>query len=314
MSRKTLTGLRPQAYEHPLDSAALDVLQDTGGFDTLVRMLNEWGFERIVRVQLTGSNICVTADNFPEIHEKVHEAGAILDLPLLPDIYISGGGEINAFTVGVEKPIMVLTCGAIDQLSDDELLFVIGHELGHIKSSHVLYYQIAQFVPVIGQIIGGVTFGIGELFSAGIQAALLNWKRTSEFTCDRAGLLAVQDANVAISAMMKIAGLPHKYHASVNTEDFIAQARKFEALDTDTLSWIAKGLSIMDQSHPWTVMRAKEILTWVDSGDYEKVLNTPYEHLALHRFCSQCGNAIAGTPLFCSGCGTRLGGAVPAGH
>ena len=306
MERKRLIGLRPQTYEHPWDKKALDALQSSKSFAALVAKLNEWGFERILRVQLTGSNLRVTADNFPEIHEKVEQAGAILDLPSMPEIYLAAGGDINAFTAGVKRPIVVLTSAAVDLLTEDELFFVIAHELGHIKSGHVLYYQIAQFVPVLGEVVGAATLGISNLFSTGLEAALLNWKRTSEFTADRAGLLACQDVNVAISAMMKIAGLPIKYHGSINTEDFIAQAREFESMDTDTLSWLAKGLSIMGQSHPWTVMRANQFLTWIDAGEYERVLTAPPETPQLRRFCAQCGSALAATAAFCTTCGARV--------
>jgi len=306
MDRKRLPGLRPQSYEHPWDSKALDALQRTTGFAKLVAQLNEWGFEPILRVQLTGSNLRVTPDNFPELYEKVAEARAILDVPVMPEVYIAAGGEINAFTAGVHRPIVVLTSGAVDLLTDEELFFVIAHELGHVKSGHVLYYQIAQFLPVIGEVIGAATLGVSNFFSTGLEAALLNWKRTSEFTADRAGLLACQDAGVAITAMMKIAGLPLKYHASVNPEDFIAQARAFEALDSDKLSWIAKGLSIMGQSHPWTVMRANQFLKWIDAGDYEKVLNAPPPAQEVRRFCTQCGTALAATAAFCSACGTPV--------
>jgi Zn-dependent protease with chaperone function len=314
MARKILTGLRPQSYEHPWDKKALDALQSSKSFAALVAKLNEWGFERILRVQLTGSNLRVTPDNFPEVHDKVREAAAILDLPMTPEIYIAAGGDINAFTAGVRKPVVVLTSAAVDLLTDDELFFVIAHEVGHIKSGHVLYYQIAQFVPVLGEIVGAATLGISNLFSTGLEAALLNWKRTSEFTADRAGLLACQDVNVAIGAMMKIAGLPLRYHSSANTEDFIAQARDFEALDTDTLSWIAKGLSIMGQSHPWTVMRANQFLTWIDAGEYEKLLTAPPEQPQLMRFCSHCGASLTVTAVFCTGCGTRAIVAAPAAN
>jgi Peptidase family M48 len=309
MVRKRLTGLRPQAYEHPLDAKALDKLQGHSGLETLVRKLNEWGYERILRVQLTGSNLRVTGDNFPKIHEQVHEAATILDVSKIPDIYITAGG-LNAFTAGVERPILVLTSSAVDCLGEDELFFVIAHELGHVKSAHVLYSDIAEFIPVIGDIIGGMTLGFGEFFSAGLQLALLNWKRMSEFTADRAGLLACQDVNVAISAMIKIAGLPCRYYDSINTEDFIAQARDFEALDTDKLNWIAKGLSVMGQSHPWTVMRAKQFLAWIDSGEYERVLNARHDEQPVlgKRFCTQCARQLTGIETFCPGCGIRLAG------
>ena len=81
MERRKLTGLRPQTYEHPLDNQALDALQNTSGLETVVRKCNEWGFERLLRVQLTGSHLRVTADNFPVVHDQVRAACDVLDLP-----------------------------------------------------------------------------------------------------------------------------------------------------------------------------------------------------------------------------------------
>src|SRR5262245_44725924 len=101
MERRKLPGLRPQAYEHPLDARTLNALQNTRGLDTLVRKCNEWGLERLLRVQLTGSHLRVNADTFPGIFDQVRAACDILDLPKVPDVYIASGGDINAFTAGV---------------------------------------------------------------------------------------------------------------------------------------------------------------------------------------------------------------------
>ena len=306
--RRDLAGLKPQAYEHRDDREALDVLQSTNGLETVVRKCNEWGFERLLRVQLTGSNIRVTADNFPDVHALMKRACRALDVPVEPERDLGGGGEINAFTAGIDRPIVVLTAGAVDLLSEEELFFVVAHELGHIKSGHVLYYQIAEFVPVLGEIIGSATFGIGELLGAGLQVALLNWKRKSEFTADRAGLLATQDVTVSLAALLKLAGLPQKYYASANVDDFIAQARTFEAMDSDKLTWIAKWLSSAGQTHPWTVLRANQLLSWVDSGGYEQVLAEPDVVPPLlpegvRMFCVRCGYGLGGQESFCPGCG-----------
>jgi Zn-dependent protease with chaperone function len=307
MAPQTLTGLRPQAYEHPSDAAALNALTHTAGLDTLVRKLNSWGFERLLRVQLTGSYLKTTPDSFPDVYEILTSACTTLDTPSVPDLYIAGG-ELNAFTAGVDHPLVLLYSGSVQQLTREELLFVIAHEVGHIKSGHVLYYQIAEFLPIIAEIVGTATFGIGELLSAGLQVALLRWKRMSEFTADRAGLLACQDADVALRTMMKLAGLPPKYFASPNTEDFIKQARDFEAMDADKLSMLAKWLSTVGSTHPWTVMRAQQLLQWVDSGGYQEVLRAPqrvpfHAPAGVSRFCNQCGSPLRGTELFCPGCG-----------
>jgi Zn-dependent protease with chaperone function len=87
----------------------------------------------------------------------------------------------------------------------------------------VLYYQIAMLLPVIAEAIGMATLGFGGLLSLPLEIALVRWQRMSEFTADRAGILACQDVNAAMGAMMKLAGLPSKFFAQVNTEDFIAR-------------------------------------------------------------------------------------------
>jgi Zn-dependent protease with chaperone function len=300
-----LRGLRPQSYEHPSDAKTLDALQSTAGLETLIRKCNEFGLDRLLRVQLTGSYLRATADCFPQLYRAVQEGCEILDVPKRPGVYIQPGG-LNAFTAGVEQPIIVLNAGLIDSMTEEELRFVVGHELGHIKSGHVLYYQIAMLLPVLAEVVGVATFGIGSLLSFPLEVALIRWQRMSELTCDRAGLLACQNVDAATTALIKLAGLPLKFFDKVNTEDFLAQAREFESFDSDKLDWVAKILSGMGQSRPWTVMRASELLRWIDSASYEKLLAAPSSGPApgsASVFCTNCGTPVTGT--FCSNCGTR---------
>lgn len=312
-----LPGLPPQAYEHPLDRRSLDSLEGTPGLETLVRKCNEWGLERMITVQLMGNHFRVNPDNFPQLYGMMHRACDILDLPKRPQLYIGGLPGLNAVTAGIERPIIALSTAAVDVLSDDELAFVMAHELGHIKSGHVLYRQIAEYLPVICSQLEAVTLGVGKLFSTALEIALKSWERTSELTADRAGLLATQNPDAALSTLMKLAGLPQKYFSSINTEDFVTQARQFHELDGDTLSWIMKALSIMDQTHPWTVVRAHELLRWIDSGQYDqiltagKALGSPVPDgnaLPIPRFCAYCGSQLKAGAAFCIQCG-KGGGA-----
>ncbi len=313
MERQILHGLQADFYEHPFDHSALNALKGTPGLEPLVRKLNEWGIEHFLKIQYTGSNLKVTPDNFPEIYEMVREAGTVLNLSRVPDLYIQDEAGINALTAGVERPVVVLNASCIDCLSLDELFFVVGHELGHIKSGHVLYHQIGALLPILGEIVGHLTLGIGDLFSTAIQVALLNWQRMSELTADRAGLLACQNRDASISAMVKIAGLPHKFYGHFNAEDFIAQARDFKELDRSPLDKVAKILSIMGQSHPWTVLRAAEFDTWTTSGGYNRILEACGSQAKISeaeiRFCHACGSPLNGDEDFCPACGHKLTGA-----
>jgi Zn-dependent protease with chaperone function len=306
MARKILRGLEAFSYEHPLDRRALDSLKGTPGLETAVRKFNEYGVERFLKIQYTGSNLRVSRDNFPEVHDMVREAGRVLSMQPEPEIYIQEGGHINALTAGVEKPILVLNAGCIDHLSGDELFFVVGHELGHIKSGHVLYRQIGALLPILGELLSSA-LGPLRALSTAMEVALLNWQRMSELTADRAGLLACQNRDASISAMVKMAGLPRRFYDRVNVDDFIEQAQSFKDLDQNLLDRIAKVAIIMSHSHPWTVMRAAEFDRWTSGGGYDRLLAVCANRTdEAPRFCPNCCGRLVGDEAFCPTCSRAL--------
>jgi Zn-dependent protease with chaperone function len=268
LNKKILKDLNHKDYEHPFDKQALTALEKTPGLTVAGTYVTKHTIERIYTVQYTGSNIRVTKQNYPVIYEMLEYACRILDVPQLPDFYLQWGYNINGFTTGAEKPLIVLNSGVIDLCDDDEKLFIIGHECGHIKSMHMLYHMMAQVINTIIDAIPG-----GNLVGAPLQYALYYWSRMSEFTADRAGLLCCQNKNAAVRAFMKMAGMPIKHFTEMNYNAFIDQAREFKQLDYAAMNKIVKFISIMDQSHPWTVMRAAELLNWVNEGEYDKTIN-----------------------------------------
>lgn len=266
-NKKILKGLDHSQYEHPFDQKALSALQSTPGVDLVGNFITKHTIEKIYTVQYTGSNLKVTSENYPKIYEYLQYACQILDLPKVPELYIEWGYSINAFTVGSENPIIVLNSGLIDLCDDDEILFIIGHECGHIKSNHMLYHMMAQVINICIENIPG-----GSLIGGPLQYALYYWDRMSEFTADRAGLLCCQNKSAAIRAFMKMAGLPIRNYENINYKSFIAQASDFKSLDYEALNKVIKFISIADNSHPWTVMRAAELLTWVESKKFKELV------------------------------------------
>jgi len=65
-----------------------------------------------------------------------------LDAPDRYDLYISQSPLVNAGAYGFDKPWVVLLSGSLRLLKDDEIEFVMGHELGHVISGHALYHTM----------------------------------------------------------------------------------------------------------------------------------------------------------------------------
>ena len=151
-----------------------------------MRKYNKHAIERVLRLQFTGSALKVNKNNFPDIYALLEEACDNLQLNHLPELYITWDYSVNGFTTGSENPLIVLHSGAVDLLTPEELLWLIGHEVGHIKSGHMLYHEMGEIIPIMGDIIGSATLGIGGIVGMGLEAALFHWHRMSELTADRA--------------------------------------------------------------------------------------------------------------------------------
>lgn len=276
MTKITLTGLQSSAYEHPFDRQALAALKKMPGVSPLLKKINEYGIDRLLRLQSLSSEIKITEKNFPKLYHALVEACEILDVKTLPDYYLfRGTGHIKTYVIGVEKPLLGINLDAMEWLNSHELVYILGYEIAKIKSQHIIYHQIANVMPNLKTLISNSTLGFGGLLAGGLELALYNWVMMAKLTSDRAGLLACQDIDIAITSLMKIAGLPEEYLTDNVIDDFITQSREFTANNLDNLDKLTKIFSYTEYNLSWSVMRAGELLKWVDSGEYESLLQNP---------------------------------------
>lgn len=290
-----LFGLESREYEYPLDRKTLATLKAIPAFDKVTNAFLNWGWVKWELIEMKGSNFHVTKESCPELYNQVMEASHTLNLTDFPHIYTKWGYYVNAYTMGYKDTTsLVLYSGAVDLLEKDELKFIIGHELGHIKSNHCLYHnmalRIANFisdVPVIGDMMGTIRY------------LLMYWYRMSEFTADRAGLLACQNEEAVTNSIIKMAGVPQKYYQSVDKNAILEQAREFEMLLSGD-EQLMKNLSILDDSHPWTVLRAAELIKWIESGEYAELIK---KHKG--KCCRTCNRQVPSDVECCPYCQGR---------
>jgi len=315
-----LEGLNPLEYEHPLDKKGLDALEKTPGLEFVIKKFYELGAERFLQLHFVGSNLKVTSHSLPSIFNTLEDVCETLNLKSTPDFYLRHdnytsevqpvANNLQGITIGVDHPLIAISAECIDHFSDSELLFVLGCEIGRIKSQHILYSNIAALLPSVSGVVAGVAFGlnIAAPVIEGLNFALTQWYRWSEFTADRAGLLACQDLNVAMKAMAKISGLPKKYFDSFDVDDFVTQAREFEGFADTSYAKLLKVFSLMSRNQAFTISRANELLKWVDSGGYQSVLErkTKIKPPPPVSFCRHCGSKLEPSNAFCPSCGQQI--------
>src|SRR3954447_2864679 len=270
-SRATLTDISSRAWEHPADQGALVALRKLKGVQKGPKAMSGLINERAVRLELMGSSIRVDERQFGVLHRLLAEVGATLDAPELPELYVQASPLFNAFTIGMDKPVIVLNSALIDLLDEEELRFVIGHELGHAMSGHAVYQTLLLRLLSVSGLLSVIP--MGGLSIRMIIAALMEWSRKAELSADRAGLLATQDPGTAFRTHMKLASGGHV--DNLDQTSFFAQGAEYAGA-TDIRDSVLKLLLIERRSHPFPVSRAAELRGWVDSGAYTAILGGTY--------------------------------------
>jgi Zn-dependent protease with chaperone function len=270
-ARVRLPGISSRAYEHPADRSALVAMRKLTGFDVLLRRLAGLFSDRSLRLLFLASAVRVSQEQFPDLHELVLDGSAILDLPTVPELFVTQDPQPNAMTLGADKPFIVLTTGLVDLLDGEEARYVVGHELGHVLSGHAVYRTMLFHLTRLAARLAW--FAIGYIGLRVIIAGLEEWYRKSELSCDRAGVLAGQDPAAARRALMKIAGGSRL--SELSADAFLEQAREYDAVP-DVREGLLKILQMQGTTHPFAVVRFAELDHWVAEGDYETILAGNY--------------------------------------
>lgn len=265
--KRTLTQIDPRTWEHPADRAALNALRKVPVFDQVLRTVFGFFGEKPLRLAFLSGSVRVTETQYPRVHRLYVEACRTLDVQPYP-LYVQQSQVLNAFAFGMQKPFIVLNAYTVQELDDDELSFVLGHEIGHVMSGHTLYLTM---MVVLYQ-LSLVGFPIVGLAARAVLTALMEWQRKAELSCDRAGILAVQDPEPAMRTMLKFAG---GKSGQTNVGDFLAQAEEYRETN-DLADQVFKVLNVLGLTHPAPVIRAAEIRTWFESGAYERIVAGDY--------------------------------------
>jgi Zn-dependent protease with chaperone function len=196
----------------------------------------------------------VSAESMPGLAALASQAEARLR-PGAVQFFVIPGKTVNAYTFGLSAPrAVVLYAGLFEVMDPDELLFIMGHELGHVALGHT----------GLNSLVGGMA-GIPSPWSAAIlmSMAFLWWNRACEYSADRAGLLACGKPEKAVTALIKLAAGP----GAGASADLQQLYRQLDAEDEGLWGNLGEAL----RTHPMLIKRIEMLRSYAATDHYHRL-------------------------------------------
>ena len=264
-------GISPRAFQHPADRAATAALKQVPHLDAVITKLIELGYERAMRQAYLGAAVRLGEDQLPAIWALQREVYNVLDMPDVPDLYLTQFPIANASVMGVGKPMVVLNSELIRLLDADGRRVVLAHEAAHVLSEHVLYQTALAILMRLAE--GARLPLLAGLPVLAIRTALLEWSRAAELSCDRAAAIVTRSPMAVCRTMMTLAA--GEAATELNLDAFMKQGMEYEK-SGGGFERLTRLLSQLNLTHPMPVRRTHELLTWVREGEYDRLVGGAY--------------------------------------
>jgi len=150
-----------------------------------------WLGHGLLAAYLRAEAVRVSERQLPQLHATFLDVCQQLGVIRVPQLYVlQSGGLLNAFaTRFAGRDFVVVYSDMLEAVGPDspEMKFILGHEIGHLKSKHVLKQVLLApglFCPLLGPA----------------------YRRAWEISCDRFGAFAAQDMSGSLRAMLTLSG------------------------------------------------------------------------------------------------------------
>lgn len=232
----------------PAERTLIDSLFERFGLDVLIdHFVGKGGAVELHDVVLA-TQLRLTPLIAPRLTGLLTQVATALQFDEPIDMFVAQEATFNAGAVHATSPgrphLLTLTSGLVERMTDDEIRFVLGHEVGHLAYRH---YR-ARLVPAAFGDSEGGTPKVPALLARRLES----WDRLAELSADRAALTVVGGAlDVAVRVFFKLqSGLgPEQLRFDVGA--FLDQLARLQALDRREL--------LSQFSHPATPIRVRAL-------------------------------------------------------
>ena len=256
----------PSEYEHP----SMQPMNQTLRRSVVLNRLAEGISQKIGKpwYESCFNSVETTEKQYGRVHEVAMIAAQRMGFIQAPSVYIEADRGYQSNTYGSEKDAFVNIGTFLPKLlTDRELLFVMGHEFGHLKAHHALWMTVSMFL--VGQTRGnlmseGILSYVSnplKIIESGVESMIMNWMRVADLTADRAALLIGGDFSVAIRTLFLMYFKSRKELDEVNIDEWTKQQEA-------QASGMTKFSQLMTSSTPYLGLRLRALQEFYESPRY----------------------------------------------
>ena len=263
-TKKSRRHLKPSiALEKQLSKQIYNALQGAV-VEAVLKKIQTSSADTYWRSSMEGHSLKVQEDLLPDFYRLCHDVKKKLRFEEPVDFYITGDSSVNAFSVAAEgkgEPNIVNVNSALfDLMTEEELRFVIGHELGHLINKDTKLNRLVRFV-----------FPPEAAVPVSLQYKIRLHDQLAELVADRYGYMATDDLGVCVTAFFKLASGLDLVKMNVSLDALIADSNR-------RLNYFLKVKGISRATHPVNPIRV-QALNLFSTMETQQELNDGMEEL-----------------------------------
>ena len=201
---------------------------------------------------LLSRSIRVEKEIFPTVGGAIEKVFKRLDLENEFNFFVTADNfQANAacsLMPSASKPDIIITSKLIELLSEEELQFIIGHEVAHYFYQHSLYPNLET------------------ASETNLKLNILNLNRSAEISADRVGFIASGSLEKSLRASLKLASGLSEKHLKFSFSTYLDQLREIES--------IGKSQSELWSTHPSFLIRIQALIWFSMSKEYHEYFDT----------------------------------------
>ena len=260
-----LKGLEVSEYRHSEDEKAFKAVENVLPAGKLGEWMEKFESKYNDRIEYLGSCVRLTPDNAPRIFKLMDTAKTVLDYDGDIDLFCTRSYKPRIEVAGIDVPMVLISDIIIKKFSDEMILFLFGQGITMLKGGMLKMFKLSDSlvnftnaIPIAGK---ALLYPLGQ------------WRRKSQMTIDRGGLLACQDYEADMKYIGLLSGITFRYINDIDINDRAEQI----TLETERKKSLPENVghvnnTLLSGRRSWANERFVELFNWYNSGEYGRVI------------------------------------------